>query len=104
MKPKHIKYTPGSINGSISTVCFGLVLDSDHTANIAVLWTSMYNLEDHSSYLRQSEIHSMDSPHTILVLMKVASKTDQLYTLFLFTHTTRALVLLFKTMYFILQN
>lgn len=65
-----------AFNGSVSTVCFGLVLDSDHTAYIAVLRTITYNSEDHSSYLRQSEIHSMDNPHSVFVLVKVASKTE----------------------------
>lgn len=75
MKTKQVKYTPNTINGWISTVSFALVLDSDHTACITPLWTR-HILEDHSSHLRQSEIHSMDNPHGVFVLVKAASETE----------------------------
>lgn len=87
MKPKHVKYTPSSINSLIPTVRFGPVLDSDHTPCIPLLWTIRYNFEDRSSYLRQSEIYSVDNLHSVFVLVKVASETEYLpYQLFLFTH------------------
>lgn len=60
----------------ISTAYFGPVLDNDHPVYITLPQTIRNNLEDHTSYLMQSEMHATDNPHSAFVSVNVIKETQ----------------------------